>query len=73
MPNAANLKSAERGQTAVEYILLIAVVMVLMSVVLRQVRLWVLAENCGPDSRQISCQLQRVYGTKDFRTFRLIR
>ena len=65
----------ERGQTAVEYILLIAVLLLIMLSVFSIIKQRVLAgaENCTPGQKSLVCRFHRIFSDSDFRFFRLIR
>ena len=65
----------EKGQTAVEYILLLAVIAIVVFSVFSIIKERVLAgaENCTPGQRSLICQFHRIFSASEFRYFRLIR
>ena len=64
-----------RGQTSVEYILLVAVVVIVLFSVFSIVKERVLAgaENCVPGQKSLVCQFHRIFSDSEFRYFRLVR
>lgn len=72
------LKS-ESGQTAVEYILMVAVVAILIFTMMNKIRDRLLARNlpCPPEDRSLGCSLSRASSTlgtySNFRYFTLRR
>ncbi|WP_290730974.1 class III signal peptide-containing protein [Halobacteriovorax sp. JY17] len=69
-----SLKS-NKGQTSVEYIMLIAVMVTIMGSVLGTVRSAILgdARNCAPDSKAIVCSFERSFNVEDLRYFTIKR
>ena len=65
----------KKGQTAVEYILLIAVMALVIFSVFSIIKEKVLAgaENCTPGQRSLICQFHKVFSKNDFRYWRLLR
>lgn len=64
-----------KGQTAVEYVMLIAVMVTIMGSVLSTVRSAILgdARNCTPDSKAIVCSFERSFNVEDLRYFTIKR
>ncbi len=62
------------GQTSVEYILLIAVVVVMINTVMQRVKEYVFAEqdNCTSESKSLVCKYERLLKQDQFRRFTLI-
>ncbi|WP_372655604.1 hypothetical protein [Halobacteriovorax sp.] len=68
------LKS-NKGQTSVEYVMLIAVMVTIMGSVLQIVKSSILgdAQNCAPNSTAIVCSFQRSFNVEDLRYFTIKR
>ena len=65
----------DKGQTAVEYILMLAVILLILLSVFSIIRERVLAgaENCTPEQKSLICRFHRIFSDDQFRFFRLIR
>ncbi|ATH07998.1 hypothetical protein BIY24_08545 [Halobacteriovorax marinus] len=65
----------QRGQTSVEYVMLIAVMVTIMGSVLQTVKSSILgdARNCAPNSTAIVCSFQRSFNIEDLRYFTIRR
>ena len=65
----------KRGQTAVEYILLVAVIVIILFAVFSIIKERVLAgtENCTSGQKSLICQFHRIFSDSEFRYFRLVR
>ena len=66
----------EVGQTAVEYVLLLAIVLILTLALMEQIQERVIGDidNCRPDSTTIGCQFKRAFptgGPENFQYYRL--
>lgn len=65
----------EKGQTSVEYVLMIAVVVTLLMSIMGIVRTAILgdAKNCSPQSTAIICTFERAFNMDDLRFFTIRR
>jgi len=65
----------QKGQTAVEYIMLTMVVVVLIMSLMRYVKKRVLGEGeaCTPENKTTVCQFERMFVGGNYRYFRVIR
>ena len=65
----------DKGQTAVEYLLLLAVMIAISISVFGVIKEQVLAgaNNCTPEQKSLVCQFHRVFSHGQFRYFRLVR
>ncbi|OUR95310.1 hypothetical protein A9Q84_15845 [Halobacteriovorax marinus] len=70
-----SLVKNENGQTAVEYILLLAVMVAIMTSILATVRTRILGDsaNCTPASRSVICNFERTLNVQDLRRFTIKR
>lgn len=68
------LKS-EKGQTSVEYVMLIVVMVTIMTSVLQIVKSSILgdAQNCAPNSTAIICSFEKSFNVEDLRYFTIKR
>ncbi len=64
-----------KGQTSVEYVLMIVVVVTMLMSVMDIVRSSVLgdAKNCTPQSKAIICSFERAFNMEDLRYFTIRR
>lgn len=62
------LRDSESGQTAVEYIMLLAVMTVLATSILTRFKNWILAP-CSLNSASITCMFEEILGNKEFTYF----
>ena len=64
-----------KGQTSVEYVLMIAVVVTMLMSVMGIVRTAILGDtkNCTPDSKAIICSFERAFSFQDLRYFSIRR
>lgn len=64
--------SSKSGQTSVEYILLLLVVMLITFSAMEQVRRFFLPEGdrCVGNDRALVCQFERIYNLDDLRYYR---
>ena len=62
-----------RGQTSVEYIMMVMVVVVILNTVMKQVKDYVLGDsnNCTATSTSIVCKFKNALESDDFRYFTL--
>ena len=69
-----SLKS-NKGQTSVEYVMLIAVMVTIMGSVLQTVKSSILgdARQCSPTSTAIVCSFERSFNVEDLRYFTIKR
>ncbi|MCK5882129.1 MAG: class III signal peptide-containing protein [Bacteriovoracaceae bacterium] len=67
--------NGERGQVAVEYVLLLAAVTTILFSLMGQVKIYFLADQgkCKPDSTSIVCSFEKTFSLKSFRRFRILR
>ena len=65
----------DKGQTAVEYILLLAVMTLIFISVFGIIKSRVLAgaDNCTPEQKSLVCYFHRLFDHGQFRYFRLVR
>ena len=61
----------DHGQTSVEYILMFAMVAIMISAVMKEVRKWVLNGKCGKNI--VVCKLKESFSSKGFRGFRILK
>ncbi|WP_127716222.1 Flp family type IVb pilin [Halobacteriovorax sp. HLS] len=64
-----------KGQTSVEYVLMIAVVVTMLMSVMDIVKTSILGEakNCAPQSKAIICTFERAFNFEDLRYFTIRR
>ena len=64
-----------KGQTSVEYVLMVAVVITMLMSVMGIVRTAILgdAANCVPQSKAIICTFERAFSFQDLRYFSIRR
>ncbi|RLA62591.1 MAG: hypothetical protein DRQ88_08170 [Epsilonproteobacteria bacterium] len=69
------LLKSEDGQTAVEYILLIAVMSTIAFSIMKiaKERLLADADNCSPESKSMVCLFKNLYDKRDFVYFTIMR
>ncbi|MDH5581041.1 MAG: hypothetical protein OEY33_03980 [Bdellovibrionales bacterium] len=70
MNKLRRMLKSERGQTAVEYIMLLAVMTVLATSILTRFKNWILAP-CEINSNSIICMFEKIVGGTDFIYFTL--
>ena len=66
------LKENEKGQTAVEYVMMLAVITVLATSFMKRVSGWVM-DPCSVNPRSLNCMFEKVLGNTKFRYFTLRR
>jgi Flp pilus assembly pilin Flp len=74
LKNRTLLKS-ESGQTAVEYILMTAVVVTIITSLMGYVKKRVLGEGeeCTPESTTIVCRFENIFAGGNYKYFRVLR
>lgn len=67
--------NGERGQVAVEYVLLLAVVTTILFSLMGQVKGYLLADQgaCTASSKSVVCQFEKMLSFNSFRSFRIFR
>lgn len=65
----------EKGQVAVEYIILLAAVTSIIFTLMGQLKGYLIADQgrCTPSSKSLSCQFERALTLDGFRRFRVVR
>lgn len=75
MDDRKAIYSTQRGQTTVEYILLMIVVISIVISAMTQAQVFLLGngESCTAQSRSVICQFERAFNFGDMRYFQLRR
>jgi hypothetical protein len=68
-------KQSNKGQTAVEYILLFAIVVVMTLALMKQIKDRMVGDisNCQPNSQALGCKIRGAFPTGGYENFRFFK